>query len=74
VRVDPTLAVPVTVGVALTSDPLTTAAVAAEVRENVVKPVLDPVTLTVRIAPRSSGTGVYVAEVAPVIAPPERYH
>ncbi len=58
VRADPTLAVPVMVGVALISEPLTTAAVGAEVREKVVKPVLDPVTFTVRIAPRSSAVGV----------------
>jgi hypothetical protein len=58
VRVDPTLAVPVMMGVALISDPLATAAVGADVLEKVVNPVFEPVTLTVRIAPRSSATGV----------------
>ena len=58
VRVDPTFAVPVMIGVALTSDPLATAAVGAEVLEKVAKPDLEPVTLTVRIAPRSPVAGV----------------
>jgi hypothetical protein len=47
VRVEPTLAVPLTVGVEVVKVPELTAAVAVEVRAVVVYPVLVPVTVIV---------------------------
>ena len=50
-RVDPTFAVPVIFGVGPTKEPLTTAAVAAEVLAILAKPAFDPVAITVSVFP-----------------------
>jgi hypothetical protein len=62
------------VGTGAVSTPTATLTETALVLVTVVKPDLDPATVTVRVLPSIAVDGVYVLAVAPVMATPFAFH